>query len=516
MTDELDPIERELAETFAPERPADAEWDSVLSRVVVLTGPSVLDRLRARISALRSTRVSGHRTQLELGRRSHPPSNSLRSRLMVGTFVAAILAGGIPALLSWRHSDAVSVALPAAAAGSGNSTTAWATWNGAEQSAFNEVLDGFHQQSGYQPKGDALPGSLLDAIARGTAPDIAVLPQSGLLQELAHQHILKPLDHVLGADMSRDLAPAWRGFATVDHQIYGVYFKAANKSTIWYNVRLFQRAGITQSPATYDQLLGDMATLKARGITPFAMCGATGWTLTDWFENVYLRTAGQNSYNQLAHHLIPWTDPSVTSAFRALGRIFDDPSNMVGGFEGAASTAYPDCVGQVFGSNPRAAMLFEGDFVETSILALPDPQSHDVFPFPSINDSPPAVSAGGDVAVMLHDTPQSEALIRYLASPAAGAVWAKRGGFVSPNPNVDLALYPDDEDKINAKALLDASATGHLVFDMSDQAPPEFGSTVDAGEWADLQNWLRNHQDPNIVASTQTALERDASRSHWP
>ena len=39
--------------------------------------------------------------------------------------------------------------------------------------------------------------------------------------------------------------------------------------------------------------------------------GADGWTLTDLFENIYLRTAGPEKYDQLATHKIKWTDPSV-------------------------------------------------------------------------------------------------------------------------------------------------------------------------------------------------------------
>jgi alpha-glucoside transport system substrate-binding protein len=115
------------------------------------------------------------------------------------------------------------------------------------------------------------------------------------------------------------------------------------------------------------------------------------------------------------------------------------------------------------------------------------------------------------MAVMLHDTPQSRALIRYLTSPAAGEVWARLGGFISPNQDVQLSSYPDDVARTAVEGLLDASAAGRVVFDMSDQAPPAFGSTMDRGEWADLRDWLRNHRDPDILQRTQRALERDAS-----
>ena len=45
--------------------------------------------------------------------------------------------------------------------------------------------------------------------------------------------------------------------------------------------------------------------------------GADGWTLTDWFENVYLSQAGPENYDKLPKHEIPWTDPSVEEALNS-------------------------------------------------------------------------------------------------------------------------------------------------------------------------------------------------------
>ena len=46
---------------------------------------------------------------------------------------------------------------------------------------------------------------------------------------------------------------------------------------------------------------------------PYSVAGADGWTLTDLFENIYLRTAGPEKYDQLAKHEIKWTDPTVVT-----------------------------------------------------------------------------------------------------------------------------------------------------------------------------------------------------------
>jgi ABC-type glycerol-3-phosphate transport system substrate-binding protein len=395
----------------------------------------------------------------------------------------------------------------------GGSLTVWAVWTGAEQKSFQAVLDKFQQSSGatanYQSKGDQLPTVLGTAVAGGSPPEVAILPQPGLLKDLVTKGALQPLDNVAGSLMDQNFASVWKNLGTVNGKLYGVYFKAANKSTVWYNVKTFKAAGINTPPKTWPEMLSDMSTLRQYGTAPFAMCAGSGWTLTDWFENVYRRSAGKASYDSLSTHAIPWTDATVSTAFQRLNDVFGTDANMAGAKQGALATAFPNCVNDVFGASPKAAMVFEGDFVGSSITTVgPSLQAgtdFDFFPFPSINNSPTTVVGGGDVAVMLKDTPQARAMIRYLATPEAGTTWAKLGGFASPNKNVATSSYPDATSKKSAQALLDAG--NNFSFDMSDQAPAAFGGTEGSGEWGDLQNWLRN---PSDVASAQAALERDA------
>lgn len=395
----------------------------------------------------------------------------------------------------------------------GGSTTVWAVWSGTEQKDFQAVLDGFNAKTGvtaqFQSKGDQLPTVLGTAISGGAPPDVAILPQPGLLHDLVKQGALKPIDSFVGDILNSQYASVWKKLATDGGKTYGVYFKAANKSTVWYNVKSLNDAGITSPPKTFDNLISDMSTLQQAGTTPFAMCGGSGWTLTDWFENVYLRIAGVTKYNALAAHTIPWTDPTVTTTFQTLAKIFGTDANMVGGKAGAVSTPFPDCVSQAFGPTPKAALLYEADFVASVIptvnTALQPKTGFNFFPFPSISGSPTSVVAGGDVAVMLKDTPQSEALLKYLASPDAGTIWAHLGGFTSPNKQVSLSVYPDDISRAAAKGVIDVG--DNVAYDMSDQAPAAFGGTAGSGEWADLQNWVRN---PTDISGIEAKLEADA------
>jgi hypothetical protein len=156
-------------------------------------------------------------------------------------------------------------------------------------------------------------------------------------------------------------------------------------------------------------------------------------------------------------------------------------------------------VNNVFSTPPKAAMTFEGDFVPTAATVKAKALTgYNVFPFPSINGSAPSVVGGGDTVVMFKDTPAARALITYLASPEAATIWAKLGGFSSPNKGVPASAYPDALTRTNATALAQAKI---FRFDMSDLAPAAFGGTAGQGEWKILQDFLKNPKDINGTAS---------------
>ena len=143
------------------------------------------------------------------------------------------------------------------------------------------------------------------------------MPDPGTVLALAKKGAIQPLAPVLGSEAS-DYGSAWNNLVTYNGKLYGVWFKGANKNTIWYNPAEFAMAGIKTTPTTWQQLLADAATLKRAGVTPFSLCTDIGWPVADLWQNVYLKTAGATSYNALAAHNIAWTSPTVTTAFDTL------------------------------------------------------------------------------------------------------------------------------------------------------------------------------------------------------
>ena len=121
-------------------------------------------------------------------------------------------------------------------------------WSGVEQQHFELVLRAFTRQTGvsvtYTSAGYSVPAFLAARLAKGHPPDVAFLPQPGLLRRYAAEHLLVPLDGVVGSAVASNYSPAWRQLGSAGGRLYGVWFKAANKSLIWYNEGVFERAGV--------------------------------------------------------------------------------------------------------------------------------------------------------------------------------------------------------------------------------------------------------------------------------
>src|SRR5919198_1362849 len=226
-----------------------------------------------------------------------------------------------------------------------------AVWSGAEQQKFKKVLDAFSEQTGatvkYTSTGDDIATVLGTQIEGGKPPDVAILPQPGLLNDLAKKGSLKPVN-----------SKVEKAINASDGKLYGVWVKAANKSLMWYSTTAFEDAGV-EPPKTWDEFNKALSTISDSGVTPLSVGGGDGWTLTDWFENVYLQVAGPENYDKLTKHEIKWTDPTVKETLKVLGKLWGGENIVAGGPKGATQVKFEESVTNVFGDNPKAAIVYE-------------------------------------------------------------------------------------------------------------------------------------------------------------
>ena len=430
---------------------------------------------------------------------------SIHRRHRVALSIAAIAATGlvVSGCASGGGDNAES---PSAGEFAGTTLNVVAAWSGAEQKNFELVLKKFEDETGakvnYTSFGDNGPTYIQGQLEGGTPPNVAVIGQPALLQSLGKDGDLIPLSADVKALVEKNYSQSWIDLGSVDNELYGVWFKAANKSTMWYNADIYDEAGATV-PTDWDSFMTQLQVVQDSGFSGISVGADVGWPLTDWLENVYLRTAGPEMYDKLTNHEIPWTDASVTKALDVMATLWSSDVLQPGG----AQRTFPESVTAVFGADPQAGTVYEGDFVAGNITEDGNSvvgKNALFYDFPSIDGSAPAVVGGGDVAIAMVDDKATMALMAYLASPESAEIWVPNGGLTSPNKNVDTALYPDDIARQIAEALTGAET---FRFDMSDLTPSAFGGTPGQGFWQEMISFYEN---PSDVAGTQARLEAAA------
>jgi alpha-glucoside transport system substrate-binding protein len=376
--------------------------------------------------------------------------------------------------------------------------------------ALDEVLRTFEETTGVQTTVHQLvvsdPSEVPGRLAKRPASVVYTSP--GVLAELARSGVAKPLDDLAIADdaLRASYGKAWLDLARVDGQLYGIPGNATSKSLVWYRPNEFRRMDLTP-PKTWADLVSLTGQLKRHGENPWALAAEDPWTLTDWFENAYLRTAGPVYYDALFAGTLPFDDPSVTEALRLMSTVLSD-GYVAGGTRGALQTSYADALRAVFGRDPDAQLYMGGGFVGTEALTYMKPpptpgRTIGTAPFPQIDpDFGNAVVAGADFVVPLAGGDAIRKLLLYLSSSGAGKIWVSSGAIVSPHKAVDASAYPNALVKAEARQLTSAS---QVRFDGSDLLPGTLGVQLGSA----LRDVIR---EPARAEKLMAAFQEKAAR----
>ena len=392
--------------------------------------------------------------------------------------------------------------------------TIFSLWTGSEEEAFKKVLTQFTEETGintkYEAARDFLP-VIRTRLNAGNPPEVGILPRPGFVDELARDEALIPLED-LGLDVdaiNENYGDTWIDLATFEETAYGVVAKANSKSTVWYKPNSFQQNNF-EVPQTWDQLEQIVQSYKSKGEVPWAV-GAQGrdssWTLTDWFEQIYIRTAGGDNYDKLFSGELPFNDATVKEALEIMLQQVND-ENVLNGVDGALSLSFQDAITRVFGTNPQAEMHMLGGFTGgIAIGANPDlkpGETIDFFPFPTIKEEhgDPLVGSG-DVAAAFVNNEDVAKLLEFLSTPEAGRTWVSTGAIVSPNKGVPDDAYPNELVRKEADQVKNAES---FRFDGSDLLPGTLGQ--DFGTL--LQNVIKN---PNNVDSLLDDYQAEAEQA---
>ncbi|KAA0699545.1 carbohydrate ABC transporter substrate-binding protein [Neorhizobium sp. P12A] len=372
----------------------------------------------------------------------------------------------------------------------GQELTIFGPWRGEDEALFTSVLNYFTEATGVNAKyssSENYEQQIVIDTQAGSPPNVAILPQPGLLANLASQGHLTPL----GDDLAKwvkdnyGAGDSWVSYGTYKGKdgkeaFYAFPYKADLKSLVWYVPENFKEGGY-QVPTTLEDLEKLTDQIAKDGGVPWCIGlgsgGATGWPATDWVEDIMLRINTPQDYDHWTTNELKFNDPKVVAAIDEFGKFAKNPKYVDGGVAAVASTDFRDSPKGLFSVPPKCYMHKQASFIpsffpEGTKLG----QDADFFYFPPAAAHPELgkpVLGAGTLATITKDSPAARAFIQFLQTPIAQEIWMAQSGFLTPYKGVNKAAYANDTLRKEGELLTTATT---FRFDGSDLMPGKIGA----------------------------------------
>jgi alpha-glucoside transport system substrate-binding protein len=397
---------------------------------------------------------------------------------------------------------------------SGETVTISGPWVGDDLDLVTSMLAYFEEATGATVEysgSDSFESEIRRAAQTGGLPNVAVIPQPGLMADLARQGDIAPL----GEDMAEwivenyaagqswvDLATSYNEQAGGD-ALNGFFYKVDVKSLVWYSPPIFEELGY-EIPTTMEELVGLSEQAIADGFTPWCIGigseGATGWPATDWVEDIMLRTQPLEVYDQWVANEIPFDDERVVNAIEVFGSFARNeeftgmtPAEIV-------ANDFRDAPDGLFEIPPQCLMHRQASFIPTF---FPEDAEFDFFYFPPFEaeDLGSPVLGAGTAWSITQDSEATRGLMEWLTTPIAHELWMAQSGFLTPHTGVDTELYGDETLRGMGEILLGATS---FRFDASDLMPSEIGA---GAFWTGMVEYMRTGEAAQEAASIQDSWD---------
>ncbi len=399
----------------------------------------------------------------------------------------------------------------------GEQVTVFGPWLGPDQELVENVLAYFAAATGADVRyagSDSFEQQIVVDAEAGSAPNVAVFPQPGLVSDMAKRGFVTPLGDET-ANWVRDnyaAGQSWVDLGTFsgpdgNDGLFGLFYKVDVKSLVWYNPENFEDFGY-DVPQSMEDLKALTEQMVADGNTPWCIGlgsgGATGWPATDWVEDMMLRTQEPAVYDKWVSNEIKFDDPAVVGAIEEFGWFARNDDFVSGGAGAVASTDFRDSPKGLFSSPPQCMMHRQASFIpaffpEGTEMGL----DADFFYFPAYEGKElgnPVLGAG-TIWSITNDSTGAQALMEFLKSPIAHEVWMAQQGFLTPLKSVNTDLYATDTLKKMGEILLSADT---FRFDASDLMPGGVGA---GSFWTGMVDYAGGKPAAEVAAEIQSSWD---------
>ena len=340
------------------------------------------------------------------------------------------------------------------------------------------------------------------------APNIAIFPQPGLAADMAADGFLSPLGDDAAAWMTENYGAgaSWVALGTYagpdgTEQFYGFPFKQDLKSLVWYSPEQFEDNGY-ETPATMEELIALSDQMVADGNTPWCIGvesgNATGWTATDWMEDLMLRTTTPENYDRWVSNDLPFNSPEVIKAMEIYGQFSRNDAYVAGGASSVATTFFGDAPKGLFSTPASCMMHRQASFIPAFFPNKGEEVANgeaDFFyfpPFESMDLGNPVLGAG-TLYTITNDSPATRAFVDYLQEARAHEVWMSQGSFLTAHKGANPSAYASPAQAKQGEILTSATT---FRFDASDLMPGAIGA---GAFWSEMTAFA-NGQDAQTTA----------------
>jgi alpha-glucoside transport system substrate-binding protein len=400
----------------------------------------------------------------------------------------------------------------------GETLAIFGPWRGEDEALVRSVLDYFSTATGadikYSSSENYEQQIVIDTQA-GSPPNIAILPQPGLIQDLASKGLLVPLgdDVATWVKDNYGAGQSWVDLGTFKDKdgksgYFAFPYKADVKSLVWYSPDNFEEAGY-EVPKTQEELAALEQKIIADGGKPWCIGlgsgGATGWPATDWVEDIMLRTQSPDVYDKWVTDEIPFNDPAVVNAIEIFAKIATDDKMVDGGAQAVAATDFRDSPKGLFSVPPKCYLHHQASFIpsffpEGTKLGV----DADFFYYPAFASKPDLgtpVLGAGTLAMITKDSKASREFIKFLQMPLAHELWMAQSGFVTPFKSANKEAYGSEALKKQGEILAGATT---FRFDGSDLMPGKIGA---GAFWTGMIDVVGGKPAPDVAGDIQKSWD---------